>query len=962
MKNNRFLIFSGLVVVVFCAALIFNVSNVKADGDWGISAYVNFGINNCKLDDEKVGCQFYINPDDSITINECKGSIAKQILQIDIDPKDNYGMSKVTDAYLGYWQNCNNNKLQDKKVLTYNVSINKNKLRSKETVGDVTTVEYTGQFCFDIDIHWREDGSNWVTHGVTNNYCGNIKMTEKKPSGFSGKSTVGSVTTGWINATTSRTAVINNCTMSGCKIKFTHSLRRSTGNGTSSYEITRTSNYSKMGVDGRKLKSGTEKFSGGNEKDEYSETVTLVPGQVVCEEMRFRANSDDEYIRTIVCARALGEVSASMDQRVANNSVEKYKEMQKEVFAKPGDELAYKTTYDPVLQYAYYLSPQKMKINNGRVVTPYSFVSNFGGAFNYYKNNRLGDWHNSFSVSGPNIGLFKDYYGGEEFYEDYVGDTTKREELNGYKVVLNDVGRSLDVSAETNLNDNTKTTPSKIIFSSYEEDGNYYSLGNIKTAKISSVASVKVPFNFNNQTRVTSIDDIVYAGEKASIAYEIITSPKQSIYFDDNYATMVKGAKWKAEVCYGENYESCYWSEEKEGTLHDGKGIYEESVKNDDSTNTIVNIPDVPAGTKIRVRSAVYPASSSNEQDGWDDINGNYTWAYSEPVELVVAKKPSFQVWGGGVYSAGEIDVPIANKTNLAGYGEVAYTFGSWTELSLVANGPVKGLASGAGLGYARNGGGGLWPNYTFTNNRVTASYVGNGNNEYVSDANKDVNLPGGSDNEDFCKMSTLSFANAGCASGSVGDLGGESLNSSTNSNKSALIAKFNDTNSTEYTLEPHDDNNYNIGGMEIAKGETKIITVRNGTAKITGDIIYVDDSYATMTEIPKLIIYAKDIEIDCAVERVDAVLIADGDVNTCKSEDVNLQQNSTQLKINGSVISDTINLNRTYGAATGANSIVPAEIVNYDTSLYLWANQRSDIIRTGKIMTAYQHELSPRY
>ena len=306
--------------------------------------------------------------------------------------------------------------------------------------------------------------------------------------------------------------------------------------------------------------------------------------------------------------------------------------------------------------------------------------------------------------------------------------------------------------------------------------------------------------------------------------------------------------------------------------------------------------------------------------------------------------------------------MPIANKTNLAGYGEVAYTFGSWTELSLVANGPVKGLASGAGLGYARNDGGGLWPNYTFANNEATANYVGNGNNDYVDDVNKDVNLPGGSDNEDFCKMSTLSFANAGCASGSVGDLGGESLNSSTNSNKSALIAKFNDTNSAEYTLEPHDDNNYNIGGMEIAKGETKIITVRNGTAKITGNIIYVDDSYATMTEIPKLIIYAKDIEIDCAVERIDAVLIADGDVNTCKSEDVNLQQNSTQLKINGSVISDTINLNRTYGAATGANSIIPAEIVNYDTSLYLWANQRSDITRTGKIMTAYQHELSPRY
>ncbi|MBQ1387992.1 hypothetical protein IIY68_04380 [Candidatus Saccharibacteria bacterium] len=961
MRNNRFLIFSGLVAVVFCAALIFNVSNAKADdSSFKISANVNFGINNCELGDEEVSCQFYIKPEDFIIIDECSGSITRQILQIDIDPKDNYGMSKATDLYLGYWQNCNDSKLQDKRILNYDVSIDKNKLKSKEIVGDVTTVEYTGQFCFDVDIHWREDGSNWVTHGKVDNYCGDIKVTEKKPSGFSGKSTVGGVTTGWVNAITSKTAVINNCVVSGCKIKFTHSLRRNAGYGTTNYKITRTSNYSKMGVDGRELKSGTEKFSGGNEIDEYSETVTLVPGQVVCEEMRFRINSNDESRATTVCAMALGEVSTSIDQMVANNSVEKYKEMQKDIFAKPGDELTYKTIYDPVLQYAYYLSPQKIKINDGGVLNPYPLASIFGSVFNYYKGDSFGYWHNSFSVSGPNIGLFKDYYGGEDFYEDYIGDTTRREELNEYKVASNDVGRSLDVSAETNLNDNTKTTLSKIIFSSYKEDGKYYNLGNAKTAKISSIASVKVPFNFSNQTKIASVDGVVYAGEKANIAYEIITSPKQSIYFDDSYATVVKKAKWKVEICYGENYGNCYWSDEKEGTLHDGKGIHDESVKSDDSTSTIENIPDVPAGTKVRVRSAVYPAASSDEWDGWDDVNGNYTWAYSEPVELMVAKKPSFQVWGGSVYSAGEIDIPIANKTNLAGYGEVAYTFGSWTELGLVADGLVKGLASGAGLGYARNDGGELWPNYTFMSNGVTTNYVGDGNNNYVSN----TNLPGGSEGEDFCRMSTLSFANVDCINGSVGNLNKESLSSSANSNKSALIAKFNDTESAEYTLEQHNEilDSYNIGAMEITKGETKIITVQNGTAKINGNIKYANDSYTTMAEIPKLIIYAKNIEIDCAVERIDAVLIADGSVNTCNSGDVNLQQNSTQLKINGSVVSDTIDLNRTYGAATGANSIIPAEIVNYDTSLYLWANQRSDITRTGKIMTAYQHELSPRY
>ena len=76
----------------------------------------------------------------------------------------------------------------------------------------------------------------------------------------------------------------------------------------------------------------------------------------------------------------------------------------------------------------------------------------------------------------------------------------------------------------------------------------------------------------------------------------------------------------------------------------------------------------------------------------------------------------------------------------------------------------------------------------------------------------------------------------------------------------------------------------------------------------------------------------------------------------------MSLEARSKQLMINGSVISNTLTLGRTYGAATGKNSVVPAEIINYDTSLYLWANNQSSAKTSGKLAETYINELAPRY
>ena len=76
-------------------------------------------------------------------------------------------------------------------------------------------------------------------------------------------------------------------------------------------------------------------------------------------------------------------------------------------------------------------------------------------------------------------------------------------------------------------------------------------------------------------------------------------------------------------------------------------------------------------------------------------------------------------------------------------------------------------------------------------------------------------------------------------------------------------------------------------------------------------------------------------------------------------------------MQINGAVIAGgTLRLNRTYGAATGYDSIVPAEVINMDPSWFLWA---ADIIpetvTTGNanptntvMVPTYMNELPPRY
>lgn len=752
------------------------------------------------------------------------------------------------------------------------------------------------------------------------------------------------------------TYVVDNCdSEKGCWVSFRHYLKRMSGTGSTEFSIER-----ELGDD---VVWTVHNFKATNSGENVAANpVKMYPGQKLCETLSFYAKSDSganvkgDVVQTRICAAAVATLGADIDIQIRDqNSSDKYNEYGKSdvVYAKPTDTVNIKGVYSPKYQSLYNtvlpkgatVNDHKISSNNGATI---------GNVFSSYVNPA---WNNAFSINlfynendlGKNCDD-KSYYNGN------VGSANQYDGITDYQVMYNDVGKIKKAKAVTNICEPVKNTPKQVSLT--YSDSASFAAGVDVGDKRSKEVSVAVPYNFSNSTEIINAQDsVVYAGGTASIDYKIMVGAKNNSETNGEYATPVPGAEWGLSI----SYDGVTWDDVKlgGGDLNSGSEYRfegREELQGGTKGDTI-NVPDLPAGTKIYFRSWVTPGDSGGSTNlNVTNFSGK---VYSKVVRFVVAKKPSFQVWGGSIYSAEDVGLSMSAKNNLAGEvnypynitgGDKVRVFGSWAELSLVAEGEIKGLSSGAGLGYG-----------------MTAD-AGNASEKRA------VETLGGRDSNDYCLMSTLSIENDNCKS-YVGKLGRGSGGSG---DKSNLIADFTEETGTNYSVIDFGSDNFvlreKVGELkdfsyeeinkngDIRRSATKVIRT-NGDVVIDDNITYRNDGYSNLESIPKIIIYAENINISCSVTRIDAVLIADEKINTCSGDITdNSSLRSTPLMIRGSVISNTLTLGRTYGAATGKNSVIPAEIINYDTSLYLWANNQSSATTSGKLTETYINELAPRY
>ena len=774
-------------------------------------------------------------------------------------------------------------------------------------------------------------------------------------SSFEGKSTVtsgsSSATTNWVKANKKETLFIANCSaISGCEISFNHKMRRTAGIDPVSYVVSRTSNYPALVSEKTNVNSGT--FNKASNTDGYdvsnSGPFKLYPGMVVCETLSFKPDfkSGTKNIGSTVCASALGDAQPGnktlLDLAVKNTNISAFnKEGLKEVYARPGNKIVFKPIYNPILQYTYNLKPEKMRIGSGSIIVN-SNGKTLGVLFNENKGPGLSNWNNVFTVKKGST-LIGNYNQNKLGVSSIVNSST-----NEYTIGNNDVGKTITETASTNASDVGKTTPKQVSFT----NNNNANLATVSTGAVSSSAKVIVPYNFVNTPAVTSSQTMVYAGEKAKLNFSVTVGKRQNNTIGANYATSVKNAKAKMVIKY--NGTEMYSKEvELDATLNANNNAGGVTIQMNDDKAIEVDIPDVPAGTTSRICAVamIYPATSGSDTN--TDPKGDDSWATSPEKCFTVAKKPSIQVWGGSLYTAGMINIPVAEKktvavNNLNLNGKTA-VFGSWVEGSILANGLVGGLSSGAATGYGKTVttlGGSLetTPNYTNrsqlnipnTSNSSTGGFPG-------------IDIPGGIG-----------------GSGSI----------TPPEDKDTMISRFM-TSEGSYKYRDNytqiTDLINELGTSEIPAGEnqTYVINATGKTFTVNANITYQYAKY-NINNMPKLIIRADNININCDVSKIDAVLIADkmngnemvGKVNTCADvSDKNAAGRSNQLKINGMIITGKLIAGRTYGAGTGLYSVIPAEIVDFDSTLYLWDKVDSgDGTTSTKLETVYVKELPPRF
>ena len=540
-------------------------------------------------------------------------------------------------------------------------------------------------------------------------------------------------------------------------------------------------------------------------------------------------------------------------------------------------------------------------------------------------------------------------------------------------------------------------------------------------------SSVYTPYNFNTSIHSyieSSEGGVGFLGAKINIGANYGATPRANelisktpyathtredqtvkvyeMIVDENYpeSKLQEQTIANGNICHGSGIDRCKLVDTVTGRINFAGKYTGEFLNTETYERTIPDdLPGGGLGKKYCTRSVIWPASShdsdsntvENNMSGSAMNGGNNLHHVSAASCVTIAKKPNFQILGGGIYTNGSIITSVSNKAVGGGLGAypsaATKLFGSWTEFSALAAGKVNGFGTGAIQGYEEN--------YNF-------------------------NLPnGGADSaSDQIALSPLTISNDNKSGESnITRIGSAVL--------ARLKARFRDTiarnsSNTIYSLTPDKTSAKNYlglsqlyhqgdtslsamnstanfyqfdhGGNLIARSNTTGEKLMNtlamfvdGTLTIDRNINIAHETYNAVDDFPQVLIFAKKINITSNVTNIDAWLILDEDygdnqIDTCSDNHYpNALSCNETLTITGPVFARKLVLNRTAGSHTGGGragahplqtgptgtyyaegSIHPAEVFTLRADAYFWAYRQS--LSGGQAYMVYSREIAPRY
>ena len=555
-------------------------------------------------------------------------------------------------------------------------------------------------------------------------------------------------------------------------------------------------------------------------------------------------------------------------------------------------------------------------------------------------------------------------------------------------------------------------------------------------------SSVYTPYNFNTSIHSyieSSQGGVGFLGARISIGANYGVAPRANelvsktpyathtredqtvkvyeMIVDENYpeSKLQEQTIPNGNICRGSGIERCKLVDTVTGRIN-SVGKYTGEFLNTDTYDRTIpdDLPGGGLGKKYCTRSVIWPAAShdsdsntvENNMSGSAMNGGNNLHHVSAASCVTLAKKPNFQVLGGGFYTNGTIKTALSEKAVGGGLG--AYpsaetrSFGSWDEFGVLAAGKVLGFGSGAAMGYEEGynfnlpRGGIMNAYYTFIGPTGQNSVVsGISNISHMTIAN-DKNGPG---NSGISRIGSAVLARLKArfrdtiirnSSNTI-----TSLTSNETSAKNYLgLSQLYHQGDTSLSAMNSTANFYQFdrGGNLIARsnntGEKLMNTLAmyvDGTLTIDRNINIAHETYNAVDDFPQVLIFAKKINITSNVTNIDAWLILDEDygdnqIDTCSDNHYpNALSCNETLTITGPVFARKLILNRTAGSHTGGGragthplqtgptgtyyaegSIHPAEVFTLRADAYFWAYRQS--LSGGQAYMVYSREIAPRY